>query len=408
MAVEDGDMKTKAVGRMSTDTHPDQPALGRRRPQAAARFRALLAAERHSAALYSGLAQGTTGPQRQIFDELAAVELKHAAHWADKITELGEPVPAPGRTDLRTRVLSWLARRFSVDAVLPLVERAERADAGLYKGDPDATATMAVEERSHARVLTRLRDRGTPDGIKGQYDTDDPRGIVRRERWHRGDRSGALRAAVFGVNDGLVSNTSLVMGFAGSGAANTTILFAGLAGLLAGAFSMAAGEYISMRSQREAYEREITLEAEELRDDPQAEAEELALIYRAKGLGTEEAQRIAATIMKDSDAALDTMAREELGLDPDELGSPWSAAFSSLIAFALGAIVVVLPYLFGSGLAALIVAIALAGLALFAVGAMIGLLNGRAATRAGARQLLVGGAAALLVFGIGHLIGANL
>jgi vacuolar iron transporter family protein len=139
-----------------------------------------------------------------------------------------------------------------------------------------------------------------------------------------------VRAGVFGVNDGLVSNTSLVMGLAGSGAASTAIAFAGLAGLLAGAFSMAAGEYISMRSQREAYEREIALEAMELRDDPEAEAEELALIYRAKGLDPAEAERAAAAIMKDSSVALDTMAREELGLDPDELGSPWSAAFSSL------------------------------------------------------------------------------
>ena len=292
-------------------------------------------------------------------------------------------------------MLSWLARRFSVDAVLPYLERAEHADAGLYQGDPDATTAMAADERSHARVITRMRN------------TDDPSGIRRAERWHRGDRSGALRAAVFGVNDGLVSNTSLVMGFAGSGAASTAIAFAGLAGLLAGAFSMAAGEYISMRSQREAYEREIALEAMELRDDPEAEAEELALIYRAKGLDPAEAERAAAAIMKDRSVALDTMAREELGLDPDALGSPWSAAFSSLFAFALGAIVVVLPYLFGSGRAALIVAIVLAGLALFGVGAAIGTLNGRGALRCGARQLLIGGAAALLVFGIGHLIGAS-
>ncbi|HEY2095827.1 MAG TPA: VIT1/CCC1 transporter family protein [Pseudonocardia sp.] len=365
-----------------------------------------MAGERRSAALYTGLAEGATGQRREIFTELAAVEHKHAAHWAGKLTELGEPVPGAGRPDPRTRMLSWLARRFSADAVLPYVERAERADAGLYQDDPDATAAMAVDERSHARVLTRLRHRGADHGSHGGGYDDDPKGIIRRERWHRGDRSGALRAAVFGVNDGLVSNTSLVMGFAGSGAAHTVILFAGLAGLLAGAFSMAAGEYISMRSQREAYQREISLEAEELREDPAAEAEELALIYRAKGLDAEEAERIAATIMKDQDAALDTMAREELGLDPDELGSPWSAAFSSLLAFTLGAVVVVIPYLFGSGLAALVAAIALACLALFAVGAMIGLLNGRNPIRAGSRQLLIGAAAALLVFGIGHLIGA--
>ncbi len=359
---------------------------------AASRFRSLLASERRSADLYAGLAAAAVGERREVLSELAAVEHKHAAHWAGKLSELGEPVPEPCRRDLRTRTLSWLARRFSIDAVLPYLERAENADAGLYQDDPDATAAMAVDERSHARVLTRLR--GSRD-----------RGFIRSdEPWHRGDRSGALRAAVFGVNDGLVSNTSLVMGFAGSGASASVVLFAGLAGLLAGAFSMAAGEYISMRSQREAYEREIALEAIELRDDPDAEAEELALIYRAKGLDIEQAS--GRGIMKDREVALDTMAREELGLDPDELGSPWSAAVSSLFAFALGAVVVVLPYLFGSGRAALIIAIVLEGLALFVVGAAIGTLNGRSALRSGARQLIVGGAAALLVFGIGHLMGA--
>jgi VIT1/CCC1 family predicted Fe2+/Mn2+ transporter len=362
---------------------------------AASRFRSLLASERRSADLYSGLAEAASAHRRQVLTELAAVQRRHAAHWAGKLTELGEPVPPAERPGLRTSALSWLARRLCIDAVLPYLERSEHADAGRYHADPDATAAMAVDERSHARVLTGLRN------------TDDPSGIRKAERWHRGDRSGALRAAVFGVNDGLVSNSSLVMGFAGSGAAGTAIAFAGLAGLLAGAFSMAAGEYISMRSQREAYEREIALEAMELRDDPDAEAEELALIYRAKGLDPVEAERAAAAIMKDRDVALDTMAREELGLDPDQLGSPWSAAFSSLLAFALGAIVVVLPYLFGSGRAALIVAIVMAALALFAVGATIGALNGRGALRSGTRQLLIGGAAALLVFGIGHLIGAS-
>ncbi len=369
--------------------------------RAAARYRAALESERRSAALYRGLAAGATGERQQIFLELSAVEERHARHWADKLTALGERVPAPGRPGLRTRLLSWLARRFSVDAVLPMVERAEHADAGLYENDPDAAPGMAVDERSHARVLTWLREQSPAVGEEGG------RSIVRRERWHRGDRSGALRAAVFGVNDGLVSNTALVMGFAGSGAAGSTILFAGVAGLLAGAFSMAAGEYISMRSQREAYEREIALEADELRDDPEAEAEELALIYRAKGLDAEEAERVATTIMKDQEAALDTMAREELGLDPDELGSPLSAALSSLVAFALGALVVVLPYLFGSGPAALVAAVVLAAGALFTVGALLGLLNGRTALRSGGRQLAVGAAAAAAVFGIGHAIGTG-
>src|SRR5258708_29389110 len=231
---------------------------------AASRFRSLLASERRSADLYSGLAGATTGERREVLSELAAVELKHAAHWAGKLSELGEPVPPAEPAGLRTSALSWLARRFSIDAVLPYLERAEHADAGLYQGAPDATAAMAVDERSHARVLARLRT------------TDDPSGIRKLERWHRGDRSGALRAAVFGVNDGLVSNSSLVMGFAGSGAANTTIAFAGLAGLLAGAFSMAAGEYISMRSRREAYEREIALAALQLPANPKPKSQSFA------------------------------------------------------------------------------------------------------------------------------------
>jgi VIT1/CCC1 family predicted Fe2+/Mn2+ transporter len=398
----------KEISAMSNETHgADTRGEGTAGPggapgthrQAAARFRDALDSERRSAALYRGLAAGAAGERQQVFLELAAVEERHAAHWADKLVGLGERVPESGRSGLSTRLLSWVARRFSADAVLPYVERAEHADAGLYADDPDATSGMAVDERSHARVLTRLREQGHAGADDGG------RGIARRERWHRGDRSGALRAGVFGVNDGLVSNTSLVMGFAGSGAAGSTILFAGLAGLLAGAFSMAVGEYISMRSQREAYEREIALEADELRDDPEAEAEELALIYRAKGLDADEARRVATTIMGNHETALETMAREELGLDPEELGSPWSAALSSLIAFALGAVVVVLPYLFGVGTAALITALVLASLALAAVGAALAVLNGRAPLRSGARQLLIGGGAALVVFFIGHAIG---
>jgi VIT1/CCC1 family predicted Fe2+/Mn2+ transporter len=400
---------------MSAETHDTLGASypgARERRQAAARFRGALDSERRSAALYRSLAEGADGERQQVFLELAAVEERHAAHWATKLLALGEPVPDPGWPGLRIQLLSWVARRFSVDAVLPFVERAEQADAGLYAGDRDAAPGMDVDERSHARVLSRVREQadvGLGAGARIEIDGIDKggRGIARRERWHRSDRSGALRAGVFGVNDGLVSNTSLVMGFTGSGAAGSTILFAGLAGLFAGAFSMAVGEYVSMRGQREAYEREIALEAEELRDDPEAEAEELALIYRAKGLDADEATRVAATIMRNPQTALETMAREELGLDPDELGSPWSAAVSSLIAFAAGAIVVVLPYLFGSGTAALITAVVLAGAALFTVGSALGMLNGKAPLRSGARQLLIGGGAALVVFLIGHVVGIS-
>jgi VIT1/CCC1 family predicted Fe2+/Mn2+ transporter len=371
----------------------------RRRTDPVRRWRDMLASERDAAALYTRLADAETGEREEIFRELASIELKHAAHWEGKLRDAGATVPAPRGPSLRTRLLGQAAHRLSVTTVLPMIERAERADAGMYDADPDADPGMAADERGHARTLGRLIDGGKPD----------PRAQVRRrEPWHRGDRSGALRAGVFGISDGLVSNTALVMGFAGSGASRTVTLLAGVAGLLAGAFSMAAGEYVSMSSQREMYQREIALEQAELAEKPEEEHAELVLIYRAKGLSRPDAEKLADKIMADDSVALDTLAREELGLDPDELGSPWSAAASSLLAFALGAFVVVVPYLAGSGTAALVTAIVLALAAMFAVGASIGALNGRNAIRSGLRQVIAGTLAAAITFGVGHLIGTHI
>lgn len=362
------------------------------------RWRELLASERDAQALYSRLAEAEAGERRQIFRELAAIEGRHAAHWESRLRAEGAEVPPPGKPTLRTRLLGAAAARLSAQAVLPLIERAERADAGMYDNDPDALPGMAADERGHARTLARLMDGGSSDPVKA---------IARRERWHRGDRSGALRAAVFGVSDGLVSNTALVMGFAGSDVSRTVTLLAGVAGLLAGSFSMAAGEYISMSSQREMYQREISLERAEIEEKPEEERAELVLIYRAKGLPRADAERLADKIMADHTVALDTLAREELGLDPGALGSPWTAAVSSLTAFAVGAFVVVLPYLAGSGTAALVAAIAAAVAALFAVGAAIGALNGRSPLRTGLRQVLAGALAAAVTYGVGYLIGAH-
>ena len=362
------------------------------------RWRELLASERDAAHLYSRLAATETGERRAIFEELADVERRHARHWEGKLEAAGQPIPAPGRPSLRTRLVGLAAARLSAQAVLPMIERAERGDAGVYDADPDATPGMAADERGHARTIAKLIEGGKPDPREQ---------ISHREGWHRGDRSGAVRAAVFGVSDGLVSNTALVMGFAGSGSSRSVILLAGVAGLLAGSFSMAAGEYVSMSSQREMYEREISLEAQELEENPEEEHAELVLLYRAKGLGRKEAEDVADQIMADREVALDTLAREELGLDPDSLGSPWSAAASSLVAFALGALVVILPYLIGSGTAALVAAICLFGAALFGVGAGIGVLNGRSAVRSGLRQIIVGGLAAAVTYAIGSAIGTH-
>jgi VIT1/CCC1 family predicted Fe2+/Mn2+ transporter len=360
-------------------------------------FREHWSDEQDGAALYRALAERSEGEQREIFLELAAAEERHARHWAAKLAELGEPEPRAEdhRLGARTRLLIWLTRRFGARAMLPIVERAEVSDAAHYDDVPTAKPSMAVDERIHARVVAGL----SPASARS--------GIVRGERWHRGDASGALRAAIFGVNDGLVSNLALVMGVAGGQASASMILLAGLAGLLAGAFSMGAGEYISVRSQRELFEREIALEAEEIAVMPEEETNELALIYRAKGIPREEAEALAAAIMADPQHALDTKAREELGLNPEELGSPWGVAVSSFVAFAIGAIIPVLPYILAEGTAAFVGSIVAAAVALFAVGAGVGLITGRSMIRGGLRQLLIGSLAAAATFTIGRIIGVS-
>ena len=365
------------------------------------RWRDLLASEREAAALYDRLAETATGERSEILHELADVERRHAAHWEEQLRSAGADVPATSGPGLRTRLLVAAARRFSLNAVLPLIERAEKSDAGGYDADPDAAPGMAADERSHARAIAAMRA-GRDRGGLGPRER-----ISRRERWHRSDRSGALRAGIFGISDGLVSNTALVMGFAGSGASRSTVLLAGIAGLLAGSFSMGAGEYVSMAGQREMFEREIALERAELEEKPEEELEELILIYRAKGLSTARAREIAQQIMSNREVALDTLAREELGLDPDELGSPWSAALSSLLAFAVGAFVVVLPYLITGGRGAFVAAVVLALAAMATVGASIGLVNGRSPVRSAVRQVVVGALAAGVTFGVGTLIGVQ-
>ena len=221
----------------------------------------------------------------------------------------------------------------------------------------------------------------------------------------RGGKSGALRAAIFGVNDGLVSNLALVMGVAGAGVGRSVVLLAGIAGLLAGAFSMAAGEYVSMRVQREIFERLIAKESAELMTNPIGETNELRILLERRGIPLEVAQQAAVALMKDPKTALDVHAREELGLDPDELGSPLGAAGSSFASFLVGAVIPLLPYFFtGRGPAAFL-AIGCSTVALFSVGALMTMFTRRSWTRSGARMVLIGGSAALVTFGVGKLLG---
>ena len=254
------------------------------------------------------------------------------------------------------------------------------------------------EEAVASSLLTRVRG-------GGRRITPHP-GPVEEEQDATSSKSGALRAAIFGMNDGLVSNLSLIFGVAGSGVAADVVVIAGFAGLLAGAFSMGAGEYISMKVQREVFEQLIHKEAHELATQPEEEIRELAAIYERKGIDPETAKRIAADVMKDPQVALETHAREELGIDIETgLGSPWAAAGSSFVMFAIGAMVPLLPFLFTSGSAAVGISAALSAVTLFAVGGATTILTGRSAVLSGARMLAIGAVAAAITYGVGSLVG---
>ena len=370
------------------------------------RFLRYLDAERNASLLYRALAESTDGEQREALLELADVEDKHAQHWVDKLTAYGVDIPpAPTVLNADDEQLVRRARSLGLVSVLDTLEQNEGADAGMYDDEPEALPTMPSDEREHADVFRALKG-GEPERFPHRE-----RPTKGGEPWHRTDKSGSVRAAVFGVSDGLVSNTALVMGFAGAslGGAieNSVVLFAGLAGLLAGAFSMAAGEYVSMASQRDLFKREIDLERPELLEKPEEERLELELIYRAKGLPREQARAVADQIMKDPEIALDTLAREELGLDPGELGSAWKAAVWSFLSFAIGASVVVVPYALFSGMTAFVLAVVLALVSLIVVGGLVGYQSGRGVVFSAGRQVLWGVGAAAVTYLVGSLVGVN-
>jgi vacuolar iron transporter family protein len=363
--------------------------------------------ERDAIVLYDALAAIEKEERRsRAFRMIAGNERRHADIWASKLRERGADVPDPGPPRLRVRFIILLARIFGTRAVSDLVQALEGDEEETYdaQASPEVAA-IAADEREHAEIWKRLEGAGE-EAARATVRAHPAGGDGRSERWHRTGQSGTLRAVIFGVSDGLVSNLSLVMGVAGAATQNPSfILLAGIAGLLAGSFSMAAGEYISMQSQRELFERQIALERAEMEAMPEEEEAELAAAYRAKGFTAEEATRIAHRIFRDPVAALDTLVREELGLDPDELGSPVRAALGSFLAFALGAAVPVVPYLFGGGTVVVVVSLVISLVALFAVGAGVSLLTGRGLLFSGTRQLVIGLVAALVTYGIGTVIG---
>ena len=357
--------------------------------------------ERDAVLLYDALATIEKEPSRAAaFRRIAANERRHADIWARKLEERGANVPpAPSRPRLRVAVILMLARLFGTRAVSDLVTALEGDEEDIYESQSSPeVADIAADEREHAEIWRQLKT-----GEKTLSPTED---IAARERWHRSGRSGLLRAVIFGVSDGLVSNLALVMGVAGAaGHEGRFILLAGIAGLVAGAFSMGAGEYISMQSQRELFERQIELERAELEAMPEEEQAEMAALYRSKGFLPQEAEAIAARLFENPERALDTLVREELGLDPDELGSPVGAATGSFVAFAFGAGVPVLPYVFASGPVAFTASLLLSLAALFAVGAGVSLLTGRGTLFSGARQVVIGAVAAGVTFLVGSVVG---
>jgi VIT1/CCC1 family predicted Fe2+/Mn2+ transporter len=375
------------------------------------RFLRYLEAERKASLLYRKLAETVTGDRAEALIELADIEDAHAEHWVEKLAEYGVDIPpAPMVLDPADQKLVNMARATGLDTVLGTLEQNEGADAGMYDDEPEALDSMPEDEREHAEVF-RSMIQGSPIPTITSRAAMSPKALKGTEPWHKVDTSGSVRAAVFGISDGLVSNTALVMGFAGASLNgsldNSTVLFAGLAGLLAGAFSMAAGEYVSVASQRDLFMREIEKEATELRDKPEEEAKELELIYRAKGLDRAQAKAVSDKIMSDPKAALDTLVREELGLNPDELGSPVRVAISSFIAFTIGASVAVLPYVFLQGSAAFYTAIVAAVIALCIVGGVVGKFSGRGIVFSAMRQLMWGAGAAGVTYAVGSIIGVT-
>jgi vacuolar iron transporter family protein len=365
------------------------------------RYRANYLAEQEGSELYQSLSKTERDPHlAELYHRMAETEQRHASVWADYLRKAGEPLPTftPG---WRMRMIVWVARRFGVNSALPMVSSMERSASHDYDQQPEARAAgMPKDERSHERLFRSVEITG--GGIAGPA-------LARFEGRHRGTGGNALRAAVLGASDGLTTNLSLVMGVAGANLPGHTILFTGLAGMLAGALSMSIGEWLSVQSARELYTHQIAVERQELLEMPEEEREELALIYEAKGIDRETAGHMADRIISQGEAALDTLAREELGIDPEELGgSAWTASIMSFMLFAVGAVIPVIPFAFGSGIVAVLVSLVLSILGFFIIGVGITLTTGAPLLKSAGRQILLGLAAAAITFGLGSLVGGRL
>ena len=357
-------------------------------------------AEVDGVALYEMLGRAEKNPAlKELYGRLATTEGRHLALWEEKLREAGATLPRPAPS-ARVRLLGLLVRVLGTAAVAPLIMRMEQGATGMYDMQPEAIAAgLPADERSHARVFRQLARGSNRDSAAST--------IARIEGRHRFSSGNALRAAVLGVNDGLVSILVLIMGVAGADPGRSFVFLAGFSALLAGAFSMALGEWISVRSGAEAFARQIAIEREELELIPEEEAEELALIYQSKGLTREQAREAAQRIIANPQTALDTLAREELGMAADDFASAYVAGGTSFALFIVGGVFPWLPWAFLGGTTAIIVSAAAAGFGLFVVGAASSLFTGRNPFFSGGRLLLFGAVCAAITFGLGKLVGVN-
>jgi len=365
-----------------------------------ARYRANYLAEQEGVYLYTKLAEIEKDTHlAELYRRLAGIEQRHANLWKDALTSAGQASPSY-RPNWRILTLLWMARRLGTGAVLSTISSMETRAMTDYNTQPEAVnAGLPADERSHARLFGYLLS-SARGGIAGPL-------LAQFEGRHRNAGGNELRAAVLGASDGLTSNLSLVMGVAGATLTGHAVLIAGFAGLLAGAFSMSIGEWVSVQSARELNQHQIAIESQELKDAPLEEQEELALIYQSKGLDEKTARDLAASLMQQSGTALDTLAREELGIDPKDLGgSAWGAAITSFFLFAMGAIIPVFPFIVTNGFTAVVMSLILSVFGLFGIGAGVSLTASSPLWKSGGRQILLGLLAAGITFGLGKLIGS--
>ncbi len=333
-----------------------------------------------------------------VFHQMSEIELGHAIAFMKNKDLDTSVIPPPS---WRAKTLRLIGKIFGYDYVLGTLLETEKSIASSVQSARKKTKTnKSISDTAHVAILKNILN--SDHQVAG---TD----LARFEKRHRSIGGNALRAAVLGGNDGLVSNFSLVMGVAGAMSSQPAILLAGLAGLLAGALSMSLGEWISVKSSQELYENQMDLEMEELETNPEGEEKELAIIYQAKGIPKNEAAEMAKKVMGDTALAHEVLIKEELGINPEDLkGSAMEAALSSFIMFAIGAIIPVFPFFFTGGYQAIIISAVISAIGLFLIGASITLFTGKSVWYSGFRQVIFGLAAAAVTYGIGTLIGVSI